>query len=333
MKTLAFLKNQRGYVLLTVGASLLIFLSSFALVADLGHIFVTKSELQNTADAATLAAVVDIPSGVTTARSKALSFAGSHYTGATKIIIAPTDVEFGNYDFADSQYTANGLPTNAVVVTAKRTQDSQPGALPLFFAPLFGQKFSNVKASARAVLDPHVVGVAGKNRLIPYSVINFVADQNLDGKFDVGSVINIHPRTDAPGNFGFLDLNGGSNSVTELRDYIENGYDSDFVIPPGGSKPVLGSTGIDGNSLINSFQQIIGEVVFLPVHSRVDYEGSNAVFNVIAILAVQVQKVKLMGTINSRQIQIEILNYASSVLVTRPDAPANNSLVKPRLVA
>ena len=333
MKALVPLKNQRGYVLLTVGGSLFIFLSFFALVADLGNIFLTKSQLQNTADAATLAAVVDIPNGLTTARSKAMSFASSHYAGAVKITIAPTDVEFGNYDFIHSRYTANTLPSNAVVVAAKRTKDSPAGALPLFFAPLFGKNFSNVQASARAVLDPHVVGVTGKNRLIPYSVINFVVDQNRDGQFDIGSVINIHPRSDAPGNFGFLDLNGGSNDVVELRQYIEEGYDSDFVIPPGGSKPVFGSTGIDGNSLINSFQKILNEIVFLPVHNRVDYQGNNAIYNVISILAVRIERVKLTGTLNSRVIQVRILNYASSVLVTRPDAPANNSLVKPRLVA
>jgi hypothetical protein len=333
MKSLRILNNQKGYVMVTVGVSLLAFVSLFALVADLGNIFVTKSQLQNTADAAVLAAVVDIPKGTTTARTKAMSFATSHFAAGTPVTINSSDVVFGNYNFSTKNYRANVTPYNAVVVNARKSADSPAGALPLFFAPIFGQDFTDVRATARAVLDPHVVGVTGKNRLIPYSVIDFVVDQNRDGKFDVGSKINIHPRSDAPGNFGFLDLDGGSNDIVELRQYIEEGYDSDFIIPPGGIKPVLGSTGIDGNSLITSFNKILNEVVFLPVHTRVDYEGSNAVYSVIAILAVEIQRVKLTGSHDTRVIEVKIINYASSVLVTHPDAPVNTSVVKPRLVA
>jgi hypothetical protein len=242
------------------------------------------------------------------------------------------DVIFGHYDLTDFTFQGNALPTNAVEVNARRTEGAPSGPLDLFFARLFDQDTTNVRAISRAALDPRVVGVRGKNRLLPYTVINFVVDADLNGGYDIGTTINIHPRSDAPGNFGFLDLDGGSNDIVELRYYIENGYDKDFIIPPGGSVEVSGSTGIDGNSLLNSFIAIVGEEVFLPVHNWVIGEGDGAIFNVISLLAVKVQSVKLTGDPDKRFIRVEIINLASSVLAVDPSAPENNSVAKPRLV-
>ena len=326
------LKQEKGAVLALVGISLFALISFFALAVDLGHIFVTRTELQNTADSAALAAVSEIWNGIGVARQKAIDFGEAHQVAGEPIIVVPDDVVFGHYHLSTGQFTSSGTPTNAVEVRSRRTNQSPSGPLELFFARMFGQDFTNVQAISRAVLDPRVVGVHGKNRLLPYTVINFIVDQDLDGKYDLGRVINIHPRNDAPGNFGFLDLDKGSNDVPELREYIENGYDKDFVIPPGGSVPVSGSTGIDGNSLLNSFKVIEGEIVFLPVHNQVAFQGDNAIFNVISLLAVVVEDVKLVGNIDKRYIKVKLINFASSVLVVDPNAPENNSVAKPRLV-
>ncbi len=327
----SFIRDERGFVLIGVGAALVAFLSLFALVVDFGYIFATKSQLQNTTDAAALAAAVEIPKGLTAAEQKAIDFGQSHWVAGSPIVISNTDVQFGKYNFLDSIMQYGLLPTDAVTVTAKKTEGSASGAVPLFFARLFGKEFSNVQAKSTAALDAHVVGVHGKNRLIPYSTILSEVDKNGDGLFDVGSSLNIFPNV--PGNFGYLDLNDGPSGTPELRQYIEEGYDSDFIIPPGGSKSVFGSTGIDGESLINSFKKIIGEVVFLPVHSAVSYQGSLAVYNVVNILAVKIKSVKLTGAPHTRRIDVDIIYYASSVLVTDPNAPVNNSVAKPRLVA
>ena len=328
----AKLKEEKGAVLLLTGLSLFVILSFFALVVDLGYIFVTKAELQNTADSSALMGVSEIRNGQTFARQKVESFANSYKVADAPIVVADSDVVFGNYNLTTNIFQPNASKTNAVQVQARRTQNSPSGPLALFFARLFSKDTSNVRAISTAVLDPRVVGVHGKNRLLPYSVINFVVDQNGDGQYDIGSTINIHPRKDAPGNFGYLDLDGGSNSTTVLRQQIENGYDQDFVIPAGGSKEVLGSTGIEGDSLLNSFQKIIGEEVFLPVHNWVVNPGSNAIFNVISILAVKIEAVKLNGNMDKRYIRVKIINFASSVLVVDPAAPENNSVAKPRLV-
>lgn len=332
MTRLKPLRNEKGAVAVLIGISLVTFMSLFALSVDLGHIFVTKAELQNAADSAALAAVVELRNGTEAARQKALAFGESHGVAGSYIDIEPADVVFGHLNINTNEFQANALPINGVEVNARKTEGAPSGPLALFFARLFNKDFSNVRALSLAVLDPRVIGVRGKNRLLPYSVVNFVVDQNLDGSYDIGGTLNIHPRNDAPGNFGFLDLDGGSNDVVELREYIENGYDKDFTIPPGGSIEVWGSTGIEGNSLLNSFQVIVGEEVFLPVHNWVIGEGDNAIFNVISLLAVKVKAVKLNGNMDKRYIKVELINFASSVLAVDPNAPENNSVAKPRLV-
>lgn len=324
--------NNKGYVAVLAGCSLFIFLSLFALVADLGYIYVAKAELQNTADAAAFAGASELPSE-TAARAKALAFGESHHVAGERIQIDSSDVRFGRYNFLTASYELEESPANFIRVTARRVKDSPSGALPLFFATLFGKNESNVQAESKVVLDNHINGVRGKTRLLPYSVAFSVVDADLDGQFDLGTTLDIYPKKNAPGNFGFLDLDGGSNDTPELRYYIENGYDQDFIIPPGGTLPVGGTPGIRGDSVLTSFKVIIGDVVFLPVHLSVTGTGSTAIYNVFSILAVRITDVNLTGNQDSRYIRTEIISFSSSLLVTDPAAPENNSLAKPRLVA
>jgi len=328
---MATTSGERGFVLVTTSLLLSSLLFLFSLVGDLGRIFLTKGELQNVTDAAALAAVSELPNGADVAREKGNAFGQVHWTAGQAILLSESDVQLGRYDFEDG-FISELEPYNAVRVFARRTSDAPSGALGLLFAPLFGRNFSNVSALAVAMLDSHIVGVQGKNRLIPYSVIEELTDQNHDGMIDIGAVINVFPNDAAPGNFGVLDFDGGENGIPETRRWIEEGYDYSLTIPPGGSLPIFGSPGINGQSVLNSFEVIMGEIVFLPVHRTVVLEGSNAVFSVVNIVAARVNEVVLTGSQEDRRIMIELIRFASSVLVTDPSAPENPSLAKPRLV-
>ncbi|MBI4372301.1 MAG: hypothetical protein HY585_01070 [Candidatus Omnitrophica bacterium] len=323
--------RERGAVLILTAVSMIAFLSFFALVVDLGYIFVTKSELQNTADSAALAAILEIQNGEELAAQKAVDFGQAHQVAGSRISIAAEDIVFGHYDLALSQFIPAELPLNAVQVTARRTDDALSGPLPLIFAKLFGNDTSNVQAMSRAVLDTRITGVDTGNKLLPYSVINSVVDADGDGAFDVGNIVDVFPDSAAPGNFGFLDLDGGSNGTPDLRDWIEEGYDSEFIIPPGGSLEIPGNPGIHGASLLNSFQTIIDQVRFIPIHDHVSGSGNGAIYNVVAILAVRVRDVRLTGSQSNRYINLEIISFSSSDLQIDPDAPENNGLSVPRL--
>ncbi len=325
------LRQERGSILIISAVSMIAFLSFFALVADLGHIFVAKSELQNTADSAAMAAIIEVMNGSEAATQVAVDFGQAHKVAGTPILVNPNDVVFGNYDFDLSQFQSNELPANAVEVTARKADGALSGPLPLFFANLLGQNFTDVKAVSRAVLDPRVTGLNSGNQLLPYSVLKDLVDQNGDGEFDVGRVLDVFPGHYAPGNFGFLDLNEGSNGTPDLQDWIENGYEGDFIIPPGGFLEIEGNPGIHGASLLSSFLSIVGQERFLPVHESVTSQGANATYKVVAILAVKILAVKLTGRQSQRYINVEIISFASSALAVDPDAPASSTLFKPRL--
>lgn len=326
------LRQERGIILVITAFSMIALLSFFALVVDLGHIFVTKSELQNTADSAAMASIIEVLSGGTeTATQVAVDFGQAHQVAHAPIFVDPNDVLFGHYDFNLSQFQPNVLPINAVEVTARKASGTLSGPLPLFFARLFGKNFTDVKAASRAVLDPRVTGLTLGNQLLPYTVLKEMVDSDGDGNFDIGNIVDVFPGHYAPGNFGFLDLDGGSNGTPDLQDWIANGYSGNFIIPPGGSVEIEGNPGIHGASLLSAFTSLVGQERFLPVHDSVTGQGSNTIYNVVAILAVKILGVKLTGPVSQRYINVEIISYTSSALAIDPQAPASTTLTKPRL--
>lgn len=323
--------QERGSILIISAVSMIAFLSFFALVADLGHIFVSKSELQNTADSAAMAAIIEVMNGSEAATQVAVDFGQAHQVAGSPILVNPSDVVFGTYDFDLSEFQPDVLPANAVQVTARKADGALSGPLPLFFANLFGQSVTDVKAVALAILDPRVTGLNFGNQLLPYSVLDDIVDSDGNGEFDVGNIVDIFPGNSAPGNFGFLDLDGGSNGTPDLESWIAEGYAGDFIIPPGGSLEFFGSPGIHGASLLSGFNSIVGQERFLPVHDSTTLQGDNALYNVIAILAVRILEVNLTGSIEDRHIYVEIISFTSSALAIDPNAEVNTTLTKPRL--
>lgn len=158
-----------------------------------------------------------------------------------------------------------------------------------------------------------------------------VVDSDGDGQFDVGNIRDVYPKSYAPGNFGLLDFDGGSNPTPDLNQWIEEGWDQPFVIPPGGSIEIYGNPGIHGSSIADALQEVVDEqqVRFIAVHDSVSGQGNNTLYNVIAVVAVKVLDFKLTG--NNKHIDVEIITSASSALAVAEQAPESETLVKPRL--
>lgn len=90
MKTRASCKKrQGGAVAIIVGFSLVLLIGFLAMVIDLGHLYLAKSELQNGADAAALAGAKELigtATGVTSAVNKAIAVAAQNDYDFTKPI-------------------------------------------------------------------------------------------------------------------------------------------------------------------------------------------------------------------------------------------------------
>jgi Flp pilus assembly protein TadG len=99
MRNLASKRKQKGAVAVVVGLSLVTLFAMGGVVLDLGHLYIAKSELQNTADAAALAGAQrlnETAAGVTNARDNAIAVAAqNNFNFATAVTITGANTEFG----------------------------------------------------------------------------------------------------------------------------------------------------------------------------------------------------------------------------------------------
>lgn len=154
---------------------LVLVLGMLAFSIDLGYIVMARTELQNAADAAALAAVeqlqpyyvqyytpgTDQSSILTSAKSQAKSFAsmyaGFHKAGGTSNIVLDTtnDLQFGYQDSSTAYQSppSSGYFPNTVQVTLRLDGGATTNpALSLFFGSVLGMNQTSVVVTARATI-------------------------------------------------------------------------------------------------------------------------------------------------------------------------------------
>ena len=126
-------RKQKGAVAIVLGLSLVTLFAMGGVVLDLGHLYIAKSELQNSADAAALAGAQrlnETAAGVTNARDNAITVAAqNNFNFSTAVTITGANTEFGpGPDGPWSSYaTALGSPTGKTFVkvdTGLRTMNT-----------------------------------------------------------------------------------------------------------------------------------------------------------------------------------------------------------------
>ena len=112
---------------------------------------------------------------------------------------------------------------------------------------------------------------------------------------------------EAPGNWGLVDLNGGSNSNSETQDWVENGYHG-LVSAPDWYE---GDPGAFSNSL--PISSILNETIQLPVFNDVnDLSGSNVDFHITGFVSVRITAYKSNGSQGNRYLDIQFLTAVGS---------------------
>lgn len=166
---------SRQGAMMILGTFLVIVLCAFAAFAiDLGYIMLTQAQLQNAADAAALAAVLELKSSdnaMTPEHMKAVALAealkAAAYNEAAKrsVVLDPNEVTFGNRHYDNNGQFVTGFdtddgydtsqPYNAVKVDIVYGEESGDRAkLDLWFANVIGRKQSTVGGTSRAHLTP-----------------------------------------------------------------------------------------------------------------------------------------------------------------------------------
>lgn len=316
-------RDEGGFISIVFALSLVALLGLAALVVDLGQLFVVRSELQNASDSGALAGVVELVlSGPTEARDTAVTYAthASHYR-----LTDPTP--------GPDAVTVTPVGVDVLQVRVARAVGTVAGGVPTVFARVWSIQTADVEALARAQLIRRVIG-SGPGNLLPFAIHEDLADGDGDGTYTVGETLDIYPHQWSPGNFGILDFDGGSNSNDDTVDWIENGYDDSFVIPPSaGHVDVLGDTGISGASMDGPISTRVGDEVLFPIFDEVTDVGANSSFRVVDMVGGVITGFRLTGTDEQRHITMVITDVLKpNLVIGGPSVPNNSTLGTPVLV-
>lgn len=148
--------NRRGAIAILAALMIVVTFAFVAFSIDFGYIAVTKSELQNAADAAALSGARTLPQGRQAAIDAAQLWASrNRAAGQAVSTVVTQDIEIGRWDDLTNSFvviaaTSNELPT-AVRVTTRRTS-ARGNPLSLFFGQVLGRKFTDVFAVSVAAI-------------------------------------------------------------------------------------------------------------------------------------------------------------------------------------
>jgi Flp pilus assembly protein TadG len=145
--------HRRGAIAVFAAVLLVVMLGFVAFAVDVGYLSVTRTQMQNAADAAALAAAAYIPNDATDAVTAAQQFAGYQTVGGRGLAAESVQIEFGEWDQANRAFASSATPGNAVRVTCERSA-SRGGEIPLFFAAVLGTSSFDARASAVAMTNP-----------------------------------------------------------------------------------------------------------------------------------------------------------------------------------
>lgn len=311
MRSSCCCSSRRGVILLKSAILMVPLLGLIAFAIDYGFLLKVRTDLQRTADMASLAAVRDLIPGRTgyqdlhQARSTANLYANLNTPEYSGLQLRTEDVECGRYDPAQV-YTKVALLDDGVLDTVRvkvRRDNLANSPVSLFFAPVFGIETVGVSATSTAIIRRASTLGTGSPVLpmaVPEQVWN---DYDTGDRFKIYSNGGLKDTWDnpIPGNWGTVDVGNTNNSTADISNQIEHGLrqsDLDALAADGRisssesirtSEPLQlqGETGMSAG-MRSAVQAIHGEVRYLPIFDKVQGSGNTAEFNIVGWGVVEV---------------------------------------------
>jgi Flp pilus assembly protein TadG len=254
-------QRRRGAVIPMAATLIAVLLGMVAFAVDIGWIALTRSELQNAADASALAGVKPLMDGhvqynlpgqtqcasilataQTNARALAKQYAAYHTAGGVSgLVLQDNDIEFG---FTDASGNYTPLPTytgfpNTIKVTLRRDSVAN-GPLQLYFGPVLGMSTTNVIATASATAYGGTVDSFQSNANRNIAMLPLTYDVNHwnnfvqtgldpDGNltlYNGSPALQVYPSIKAPGNFGQLSLDDSHVGESTEAAWVTGGMSS-----------------------------------------------------------------------------------------------------------
>jgi Flp pilus assembly protein TadG len=242
--------QQQGATLVYFALILPILMSMAGLAIDGSNLYAQAWRMQNAADAAVMSGVRAIALGQTTAQVSSIVNSLATANGATTV---------------SWSYVENG---KGIQVVARRT-------FPAYFAGILGYETFSVHATAGG--DIFVPGSMGN--LLPMTTMCDDMSNDADPGFTFGASYTFwNNDMTAPGNFGWLDWNGGSVGDSELADNIA--HPSNSSVWKVGDWLNAGP-GVKSSAAVKvALDKWIGKQVTIPLYDQVTGTGSGARYRV-----------------------------------------------------
>lgn len=265
--------TRRGNILVLSAFIMVLMFVLLAFAVDLGHLVVSGTELQRTADAAAIAATWDLIDEdavrgddnsalvADEARATASQYAGVNVVLKVGPSLGAEDVTVGymaNPSDPTAQVSVGGLNAPNVVQVRVRRTEAQNGLVPTYFARLLGIDGTQNQAQATAAVLTNFGGITSPGGTGNAQVLPFALDQQTWNELLAGGgtddwsyneatgqvtsgpdgvkEVNLFPQgTGSPGNRGTVDIGAPNNSTCDLARQIVHGITPDDLEYVGGS--------------------------------------------------------------------------------------------------
>ncbi|MEN8512549.1 pilus assembly protein TadG-related protein [Burkholderia sp. RS02] len=237
------LHRQRGAVAIIVGLALAVMIGFVGLALDLGKLYVTRSELQNSADACALSAARDLTSAISLSVAEADGIAAGHLNFVFFQNKSVQMVTNSNVTFSDSLsnpfLTKNSVTTPANMKYVKCI--ASLSNIAHWFIEVLNVLPGTKLANAAEVSASAIATVGGGQTTCAIPV--FVCRATGAPPYKVGDwLTSPSGSTYGPGNFGWAALDGSTNEPTIAGELSGNTCNIK-------SPPDLGSTGLKSAAL------------------------------------------------------------------------------------
>jgi hypothetical protein len=221
------MKRERGAIAIIVALSMAVLVGFAGLVLDLGHLFITKTELQDAADACALAAAKELtcdPAAgacstgyLENAENAGMTVGARNKVGFQRdsILIAAEDIRFSTSLAPNSGYLtrAGADPSSRYAMCTARRNGVNP-----WFMQVLGAGPNDVSALAVATLMP-----SQTNCSMPIGMCKLPAGtaQNPFAGMNVGQWMTSKLSESATGSFGWVDFSPKGGGANELANIIK----------------------------------------------------------------------------------------------------------------
>lgn len=274
--------DDRGQILIIVAAGLLVFIAFVGLVIDTGVGYRERRNIQNASDLSALAGtkvIADhyLDGGRTGAEVYDAITASLEANGCAPASGCTWEA---NYVRPDAAVTGSEIDLGDVTALAPIPANAQgvrvdtESAPETFFMRAVGISEIEVATNATAMTSS-LLNEAPAGVLLPIGAF--------DSDYEPGVEYELTAGEEGPGNFGWLDWDGGAPNTPELAESICNPNNPAMIF----AVWIDGSTGIkNGNDVRDCLDQWLGETVLIPIWGQTnDAGGNNLEYEVITLAA------------------------------------------------